>query len=92
MPGVVAVRSSSTEFERALGVAGAASAIRRGEITAESYATQLLSLAKALADLKSFITIDEGAVLEAARAADLRGPGDGTCRCSACHSASRTAT
>jgi Asp-tRNA(Asn)/Glu-tRNA(Gln) amidotransferase A subunit family amidase len=53
-----------------LGVAAAASAIRKGEITAESYATGLLERARNHADLNAFITIDETTVLQAARAAD----------------------
>ncbi|TDW84308.1 mandelamide amidase [Kribbella pratensis] len=53
-----------------LGVAAAATAIRNGEITAESYATALLQRARKYADLNSFITIDECAVLTAAEAAD----------------------
>ncbi|WP_405970595.1 amidase family protein [Streptomyces sp. NBC_00988] len=53
-----------------LGVAAAATAMRRGEITAESYATALLERARQYAHLNSFITIDESAVLDAAREAD----------------------
>lgn len=53
-----------------LGVAAAAGAIRNGDITAESYATTLLQRARKYADLNSFITIDESAVLTAAEAAD----------------------
>ncbi|WP_328843280.1 amidase family protein [Streptomyces sp. NBC_00258] len=53
-----------------LGVAAAAAAIRNGEITSEAYASALLRRARKHADLKSFITIDESAVLTAAAAAD----------------------
>jgi mandelamide amidase len=53
-----------------LGVAAAAAAIRQGDITAESYAAALLKRARRYADLNSFITIDESAVLAAARDAD----------------------
>jgi mandelamide amidase len=52
------------------GVAEAAEAIRNGEISSESYASVLLQRARDNSDLNSFITIDEEAVLEAARAAD----------------------
>ncbi|WP_309142495.1 amidase family protein [Bradyrhizobium sp. sGM-13] len=54
-----------------LGVATVSGAIRRGEITAEAHATTLIQQARVNSDLASFITIDETAVLEAARAADL---------------------
>ncbi|WP_247515215.1 amidase family protein [Bradyrhizobium sp. 157] len=54
-----------------LGVAAVAEAIRRGEVRAEAHATALLERARAYSDLNAFITIDETAVLEAARAADL---------------------
>lgn len=53
-----------------LGVAAAAKAIRNREISSESYANALLQRARDYADLNSFITIDEDAVLQAARAAD----------------------
>jgi mandelamide amidase len=53
-----------------LGVVAAAEAILKGEISSESYASALLQRARDHADLNSFITIDEGAVLEAARKAD----------------------
>lgn len=53
-----------------LGVAAAATAIRRGEITAESYASALLNQSRRQADIHSFVTIDEPAVLAAAIAAD----------------------
>jgi mandelamide amidase len=54
----------------ALGLAAAAAAIRSGDITSEAYATALLQRARALAELNTFITIDETAVLAAARDAD----------------------
>lgn len=53
-----------------LGVAAAAAAIRNGDITAESYSAALLRRARDYSDLNSFITIDESAVLAAARDAD----------------------
>lgn len=53
-----------------LGVAAAAQAIRSGEITSEVYATALLRNARLQANLNAFITIDETAVLNAAREAD----------------------
>ena len=54
-----------------LGVAGIASAIRRGDVTAEAVAVTLIERARAQAALNAFISIDEPAVLEAARSADL---------------------
>lgn len=53
-----------------LGVAAAAAAIRQGDITAESYSAARLKHARRYSDLNSFITIDESAVLAAARDAD----------------------
>lgn len=53
-----------------LGVAAAATAIRNGEMSSESYTTALLQRARAHADLNAFITIDETAALAAARASD----------------------
>ncbi|MFD8725397.1 amidase family protein [Streptomyces sp. NPDC059629] len=53
-----------------LGVTAVAAAIRRGEITSESYSAALLENAREHSDLNAFITIDESAVLGAARAAD----------------------
>ncbi len=55
-----------------LGVCAAAEAIRNGEISSERYATSLLRRARAHAELNSFVTVDESAVLEAAREADKR--------------------
>jgi mandelamide amidase len=53
-----------------------------GDFTAETYAEALLDRARELSDLKAFITIDEEAVVTAAREAD----------CLASLSGSRTAT
>jgi mandelamide amidase len=53
-----------------LGLAAAAAAIRKGDITSEAYTGALLQHARTLAELKAFITIDEAAVLAAARGAD----------------------
>ena len=53
-----------------LGVAAAAAAIRKGEISSEAYAGALLGRARQNAGLNAFITIDDTAVLAAARAAD----------------------
>jgi indoleacetamide hydrolase len=53
-----------------LGVAAAAAAIRNGEITSESYSAALLSRARRYSDLNSFVSIDESAVMAAARDAD----------------------
>jgi indoleacetamide hydrolase len=53
-----------------LGVAAAGAAIRNGDVTSEAYASALLRRARKHADLKSFITIDESAVLAAAVEAD----------------------
>ncbi|WP_144156486.1 amidase family protein [Paraburkholderia sp. BCC1885] len=53
-----------------LGVAAAVAAIRDGDITSESYSAALLKRARAFSELNSFITIDESAVLAAARDAD----------------------
>ncbi|MCA6122825.1 amidase [Bradyrhizobium sp. WSM 1704] len=53
-----------------LGLAAAAAAIRGGEITSEAYTASLLRRARTHAELNAFITIDEAAVLEAAKNAD----------------------
>ena len=53
-----------------LDLSAAATAIRTGAMTSESYVTQLLDRASKLSDLNAFITIDRDGVLEAARAAD----------------------
>ncbi|ANN65411.1 amidase family protein [Bordetella bronchialis] len=65
-----ATSGAKTDTLASLGVAAAAEAIRRGEISSESYTSALLRRARDHADLNSFITIDDGAVLEAARKAD----------------------
>lgn len=54
----------------ALGVAAAAEAIRKGEMSSESYANALLQRARTHSDLDTFITIDDPSVLQAARTAD----------------------
>ncbi|PDT79723.1 amidase family protein [Sinorhizobium sp. BJ1] len=53
-----------------LGIVAAAAAIRDGDISSESYTAALLQRARTHSDLNAFITIDEGAVLAAARNAD----------------------
>ncbi|WP_242344576.1 amidase family protein [Anaeromyxobacter terrae] len=55
-----------------LGLVAAARAIRNGDVSSEDLAGRLLQRARAHADLNAFITIDEVAVLEAARHADRR--------------------
>ncbi len=63
--------AASAEAELAtLGVAGAAAAIRRGDLTSEAYIAALLQRARLEGDLNAFITIDEAGVLAAARDAD----------------------
>ncbi|HEY4031648.1 MAG TPA: amidase family protein [Caulobacteraceae bacterium] len=53
-----------------LGVAGAAEAIRRGEVSAETYVSALLDRARQQDGLRAFITLDESGSLAAAREAD----------------------
>jgi mandelamide amidase len=53
-----------------LGLVAAARAIRHGEMSAEAYAGGLLRRARELEGLAAFITIDDAAVMEAARQAD----------------------
>ena len=53
-----------------LGLAAAARAIRRGDVSSEAYVSTLLQRARAQADLNAFITIDEASVLEASKDAD----------------------
>jgi indoleacetamide hydrolase len=53
-----------------LGLVAAATAVRNGDITSETYTTALLHRARTMAELNAFITIDEAAVLAAARDAD----------------------
>ena len=62
--------SPNTADLAVLGLAAGARAIRNGEITSEMYTAALLRRAQALAELNTFITIDQNAALEAARAAD----------------------
>jgi len=65
-----ATNTPKAEALASLGVAAAAQAIGKGEISSESYASALLQRARDHAGLNAFITIDEDAVLEAARKAD----------------------
>ncbi|CAO3425841.1 amidase family protein [Azospirillum endophyticum] len=60
-----------------LGLAAAATAVRNGDITSETYTAALLQRARTLAELNAFVTIDEAAVLTAARDAD-RARADGS--------------
>lgn len=53
-----------------LGVAAAATAIRAGEISSQSYSAALLDRAQRYSDLNSFVAIDESAVVAAATDAD----------------------
>ncbi|WP_375143988.1 amidase family protein [Bradyrhizobium sp. Ash2021] len=62
--------SRETTNLTSLGLAAVAAAVRNGDITSETYTTALLQRARALAELNAFITIDEAAVLAAARDAD----------------------
>src|ERR1700744_4577269 len=64
------IASQTTSDLTFLGLAAAAAAVRNGDITSETYTTVLLQRARTLADLNAFITIDEAAVLAAARDAD----------------------
>jgi mandelamide amidase len=61
------VPSRETIDLSSLGLAAAAAAVRNGDITSEAYTTALLQRARTLAELNAFITIDEAAVLAAAR-------------------------
>jgi mandelamide amidase len=62
---------SSTSALHELSITSAAAAIRTGSISASAYASALLARASTLADLRAFITLDEDAILAAARQADL---------------------
>ncbi|MGO4520244.1 amidase family protein [Dyella sp. 2RAF44] len=53
-----------------LGLAQAAAAISRGEVTSEAYTSALLQQARTQTELNSFISVDEAGVLAAARDAD----------------------
>src|SRR5258708_15262406 len=64
------IASRDTTDLTSLGLAAAAAAVRNGDITSEAYTTALLQRARTLAELNAFITIDEAAVLKAARDAD----------------------
>ena len=64
------IASQATPDLTFLGLAAAAAAVRNGEITSEAYTAALLQRAQLLADLNAFITIDQAAVLAAARDAD----------------------
>ena len=63
-------RSGSSAELHEFGLAAAARAIRNGEVSSETYVGKLLERARAHADLKAFITIDEVSVLQAAKQAD----------------------
>jgi Asp-tRNA(Asn)/Glu-tRNA(Gln) amidotransferase A subunit family amidase len=54
-----------------LSLVAAAKAIKTGSISSTEYVAALLDRARVYADLKAFITLDEDAVLEAARVSDL---------------------
>ena len=64
------IASRETTDVGSLGLATAAAAVRSGDITSEFYTAALLQRARALAELNAFITIDEAAVLAAAKEAD----------------------
>jgi indoleacetamide hydrolase len=65
------VASTSQEHDLLeLGVAAAAAAIRNGDITSESYSAALLHNARTHSGLNTFVSIDESAVLAAAKDAD----------------------
>ena len=55
----------------ALSASEAVAAIRRGDITAEAYATALLARAERLKDLNAYIALNRERLLAAARAVDL---------------------
>lgn len=62
--------TEKSEKLTALSVVEAARAIQGGSLSAEIYAEALLARAREQSDIRSFITIDEQAVLAAAREAD----------------------
>jgi len=62
--------SSASSDLTALSAAAAIGAMRRGEVTAEAYATALLARADQWRQLNAFRVLDRDAVLAAARAAD----------------------
>ena len=64
------VESEPVEDLRELGARAAVGHIQQGDMTAESYASQLLDQYNAHKDLNAVVTIDEARVLESARAID----------------------
>ncbi len=66
---VISGEPSETDFT-AVGVAQAARAMSDGDFSAEAYVEALMAQAREKSNLKAFITIDEEAVIAAARAAD----------------------
>jgi indoleacetamide hydrolase len=66
---IAADASSAAAFAR-LGVAAAAEAIRRGEVSAEAYVAALLDGARKHEALRAFITLDDPGALAAAREVD----------------------
>jgi indoleacetamide hydrolase len=64
--------SNSPSDPHLLSVVEAAAAIRNGSLDAVDYVAALLRRCREKAHLKAFITLDEEAVLEAARASDLQ--------------------
>ena len=69
-PALDAVTSPSELWELSAG--DAVAAMKRGDITAERYASALLARCKAAESLNAFITLEPERVLESARAADKR--------------------
>ncbi|THK34051.1 amidase [Ensifer sp. MPMI2T] len=67
---VGAASDGVSDWLAGLGVVAAAAAIRKGDISSESYTAALLQRARTHSDLNAFITIDEEAALNAARNAD----------------------
>jgi indoleacetamide hydrolase len=82
MPDMTAATSAAAISEEnalaKLGVTEAAAAIRHGDITSEAYSAALLRRARRYSDLNSFISIDESAVMAAARDADKARAGGST--------------
>jgi mandelamide amidase len=64
------VAVSATNPLNELSAAEAVAAIRRGDLSAESYARALLDRCGQLKDLNAFISLNQDAVLEAARTID----------------------
>ncbi|MDK1388528.1 amidase family protein [Sinorhizobium sp. 8-89] len=67
---VGAASDGVSDWLAGLGLVAAAAAIRKGDISSESYTAALLQRARTHSDLNAFITIDEEAALNAARNAD----------------------